>query len=269
MNNTGNIIAGLRKEAGFTQEQLANMIGVSAQTVSKWETGITMPDIMLLPIIADVFDTDIDYLFGREDKAKQSKIAKENVHEAAYDAVLELLQRFFYSTGADPEISEAELKKRALEKRERIKNEPSTQTMVLSNVEGNGVFVDRDIALCFNKNKNEIEGLFDDEAAWSVIKRFADGRTREVYKFILDNRGRSFTASFIAAKCGIEIQLAERALDNLLRMSLISRNDVDSDDGIIYVYSAWGTHKLLLVYSMLSIASRLGNYVESYRGFMG
>ena len=58
MNNMGEIIAKLRKDAGFTQEQLANMIGVSAQTVSKWETGTTMPDIMLLPIIADVFNTD-------------------------------------------------------------------------------------------------------------------------------------------------------------------------------------------------------------------
>lgn len=41
MNNMNEIIAKLRKDAGLTQEQLANMIGVSAQTVSKWETGVS------------------------------------------------------------------------------------------------------------------------------------------------------------------------------------------------------------------------------------
>lgn len=62
MKDMGEIIAKLRKGAGFTQEKLAAMVGVSSQTVSKWETGTTMPDILLLPIIADVFDVDIDSL---------------------------------------------------------------------------------------------------------------------------------------------------------------------------------------------------------------
>ena len=41
MKSMGEIIAKLRKDAGLTQEQLANMIGVSSQTVSKWETGVS------------------------------------------------------------------------------------------------------------------------------------------------------------------------------------------------------------------------------------
>jgi transcriptional regulator with XRE-family HTH domain len=49
MNSIGERIAQLRKNSGFTQEILANTLGVSPQTVSKWETGTTMPDILLLP----------------------------------------------------------------------------------------------------------------------------------------------------------------------------------------------------------------------------
>ena len=270
MNNMGEIIAKSRKEAELTQEQLANIIGVSAQTVSKWETGTTMPDIMLLPIIADVFNKDIDYLFGREEKPKYMDISKENIHEVMYNSFFEIMRHFWRVFEADFDISEAEMRSRAREARERIKNNPHSQTMVISNSEGNGVFADCDIALAFNRDKNEIEKLFDDETAWTVLKRFADGKTREVYKFILDNRVRSFTSPFISAKIGIELPTVERALNNLLCMNLISRNDVDSEDGIVYVYRAWGTHKLLLVNSMLSIASRLGNYVESYSGgFVG
>lgn len=61
----GSIIAELRKSKGATQEELGNAVGVSAQAVSKWETGGT-PDIELLPAIADYFGVSIDSLFGRD-----------------------------------------------------------------------------------------------------------------------------------------------------------------------------------------------------------
>lgn len=56
-------IKSLRLKSGMTQEQLANRIGVSAQSISKWENGISMPDISLLPFIAEVFGVSIDDLF--------------------------------------------------------------------------------------------------------------------------------------------------------------------------------------------------------------
>lgn len=58
-------IAALRRERGLTQEQLGQLVGVSAQAVSKWETGGT-PDVELLPSIADHLGVTIDTLFGRE-----------------------------------------------------------------------------------------------------------------------------------------------------------------------------------------------------------
>ena len=59
----GNKIKQLRFKSGLTQEQLAGKLGVSPQSVSKWETSITMPDITLLPIIAGEFGVTIDELF--------------------------------------------------------------------------------------------------------------------------------------------------------------------------------------------------------------
>ncbi|MBE6954141.1 MAG: helix-turn-helix transcriptional regulator, partial [Ruminococcaceae bacterium] len=56
----GKNIADLRKNSGITQEQLAETLGVSSQTISKWENEITMPDIMLLPVIAGYFDITVD-----------------------------------------------------------------------------------------------------------------------------------------------------------------------------------------------------------------
>ena len=59
----GKNIAALRKEKGWTQAQLGEQLGVSNQAISKWEKGMNLPDVMLLPQIAKVFDVTIDWLF--------------------------------------------------------------------------------------------------------------------------------------------------------------------------------------------------------------
>ena len=53
-----------RKKLNLTQEQLANRLGVSFQSVSRWENGTTYPDMEKLPEIARLFDTTIDALLG-------------------------------------------------------------------------------------------------------------------------------------------------------------------------------------------------------------
>ena len=54
----------LRKEKGYTQKKLADLMQVSAQAISKWETGQSYPDIELLPRLTDVLETNIDTLLG-------------------------------------------------------------------------------------------------------------------------------------------------------------------------------------------------------------
>ena len=64
-------IAQLRKERGLTQEQLGQMVGVSAQAVSKWEKG-GAPDVELLPALADCLGVSMDGLFSRCEDAPQN-----------------------------------------------------------------------------------------------------------------------------------------------------------------------------------------------------
>lgn len=56
----GSFIAVLRKSKGYTQRQLADMLGVSDKTVSHWERDESAPDISMLPIIADIFGVTCD-----------------------------------------------------------------------------------------------------------------------------------------------------------------------------------------------------------------
>lgn len=64
MNRISLRIADLRKRKKITQQELANSIGVSFQTISKWECGVSTPDITILPLLADYFSVSTDQLLG-------------------------------------------------------------------------------------------------------------------------------------------------------------------------------------------------------------
>ncbi len=70
----GNKIKLLRRKIGATQEQLGEKIGVSAQSISKWENGTTMPDITLLPILSCELGVTIDELFDLTAEQKLQRI---------------------------------------------------------------------------------------------------------------------------------------------------------------------------------------------------
>lgn len=57
-----------RKEAGLSQEQLAEKLSVSRSAVAKWESGKGMPDVNNLKVIAQLLDVSVDYLLDEEEK---------------------------------------------------------------------------------------------------------------------------------------------------------------------------------------------------------
>ena len=69
-------IQALRVARGITQERLAEAVGVTVQTVSRWENGVTLPDIALLPRLADYFDTTADDLLGMTRGRGQPKLIR-------------------------------------------------------------------------------------------------------------------------------------------------------------------------------------------------
>lgn len=63
-----------RLQRELTQEQLADVLGVSAQAVSRWENGTTYPDITLLPTIASYFEITLDELMGMENWRSEEQL---------------------------------------------------------------------------------------------------------------------------------------------------------------------------------------------------
>lgn len=74
--NIGKKIKDLRQENNLTQEELANDLGVSFQAVSRWENGMSYPDIEILPILANMFDITVDDLLEVDVHKKEKEIKK-------------------------------------------------------------------------------------------------------------------------------------------------------------------------------------------------
>ncbi len=99
--NIGENIRKYRKQKDMTQEQLADRLGVSYQSVSRWENGATYPDLELLPSITEMFGITVDELMGMPDvnKKKQAErvfdeLRRECMKWDHYDAehIVELIR---------------------------------------------------------------------------------------------------------------------------------------------------------------------------------
>lgn len=124
----GDKIAELRKQKNMTQETLGKMIGVSAQSISKWENNTTMPDIMLLPIIAEVFDVSIDTLFDKNEKC-DTTIPLNHMVDVAYEEFLETMQKIWNSLG-EKNFSQSQLIEAAKVTKQYLNENSDSQTVI-------------------------------------------------------------------------------------------------------------------------------------------
>ena len=103
----GQIIKDLRKKNGFTQEELAERLGVTYQAVSKWENDTGMPDISQVVPLASIFGVSTDVLFGIADTTENEEALKIVQHAGsiekygeietylnAYDVLLDGLKKY-------------------------------------------------------------------------------------------------------------------------------------------------------------------------------
>ena len=91
----GKNIAKYRKAKGFTQEELGTKLGVTNQAVSKWESEVSMPDIMLLPEIATVLNITLDDLYGIAKEPESISVSADDFPSFCQQKLIEL---FYYNT---------------------------------------------------------------------------------------------------------------------------------------------------------------------------
>lgn len=78
--SVGERISNLRKELNLSQGQLAGALGITRQAVSKWENDLAVPDVLKMIQLADILDTDIEYLSsGRRSFARRPPVVLNEV----------------------------------------------------------------------------------------------------------------------------------------------------------------------------------------------
>ena len=92
----------VRMQAGLTQEQVAEKIMVSRQTVSNWENGKSLPDIVSIMSLSDLYQISIDELLKgdkrmKEKMEKDANIAKANKRVILTTAIITLVVGIIYS----------------------------------------------------------------------------------------------------------------------------------------------------------------------------
>ncbi|MBR4026226.1 MAG: helix-turn-helix transcriptional regulator [Lachnospiraceae bacterium] len=93
-------LVSLRRKRGITQEVIADFLGVTKASVSKWETGLSLPDILQLPKLASYYDISIDELMGYEAQLSEEEIKKyyemfsKDFATKNFDEVIEEIRNF-------------------------------------------------------------------------------------------------------------------------------------------------------------------------------
>lgn len=271
MNTIGESIAALRKKKEMTQEALAAELGVSAQSVSKWENGTNMPDILLLPILADTFGVSIDVLYGRD--SKEDGLELPDVFENCCDTVLELIGSGFYKL-SKRNLSN-ELEQNPVSAETYIERHKAYCKYAYDGVMRSAI-IQKDSILYYHHKFGGLlirrpdkgwASLFSDEEAIKIIKLLADDRVRAVITELIDSRKTVFTISGICKKCGIE-QSAE-LIKRLEDLNLFLTKSIIVDDGEVDIYELYNSDRLFLIFSLLACAKEYAEYQSSYYGYSG
>ncbi len=262
--NLNKNIAYYRKLCGYTQEQLAERIGVTAQSVSKWENELSNPDISILPDLAKALGVDINSLF--EEVPDAPKVVKlSELPNLCYDALISLFAKaqFTFYHGDKKILTNEKLNKRI----ESLKTdfdfplpkcayaidegEPEHGSVFLSDALS---FIDR------SYGDSDSSLLFDLDKAGELLSVLGDKNARKVLKAIYEkwiSEGENAT-SFSPQMLSKVTSLTEDAIINatikLRHVGLLDEVEKIQRDGFKKEYCALYPKDFIFVIAILRLA---------------
>ena len=235
-------ITRLRKERGLTQEQLGQLVGVSAQAVSKWEKG-GAPDVELLPVLADCLGVSIDALFGRAQWLLSMPIEKR------FSALFEMLAvsspylgSNLMGSGIIPAISV-----QSTCYIDNIVPTPSTERPTcwlrayVSSEEGLALGVlaeDFPLFLLMPEPPNGYQSnLPDPERCRKLFAALALPGALEILLHLHGRDSSFYHPSAIAKQTGLPLDVVLAALPRMADCELLKKKDLELEDGPTQVYT--------------------------------
>lgn len=217
----GSQIALYRKLLDMTQEELGQLVGVSNQAVSKWESEVTLPDVLLLPKIVKALNITLDQLYEIEERTMQ-QITADNFPEIAFDT----LHKFFYDSSKfrfthidKSDQKQLEFQKLSLEKGKSI--------ACFSNESG-CVFINDEFSF-IDKHFKEIgeAKIFESAYFANILNKLSDCNFRKVlsyiYKHAFSNDRKNtwlFMAYVLPKECGLADEEVAKVINDMVSLKL-------------------------------------------------
>ena len=220
MNDSSTIsknIAIFRKSKGYTQERLGGILGVTNRAVSKWESGISMPDIMLLPKIAQALDITLEELYGI--KAPEERVKADDFPAFMHKKMTEL---FYTHAGGDKYFNDTSFAHIL----DAIKN---GREMTYISDTGGAVYISKD--LCFTElayKTPDSESIFKSRETASSMQKLSSPNVRKLLAYMYkasfaDNEtpNKEFLLSDIEKQCGLNEDEAFEAMEKLKAIGIV------------------------------------------------
>ncbi len=255
MKTIGTKIAELRKQKGMTQEELGALIGISAQSVSKWENEISMPDITLLPILADLFDITIDALFDKSSALPTTK--SEDIPDIAFDRILKTIHTTFKHDNFDAEFEEY---------RNEILADNNTATAFYTT--DAALFGNQNIGFIYRKSSLDSVPLLENEEIRALLTVLSDPNNCKMLRYLTETR-HAFVSASAAKKCGISKEEAEAALTAIKAYDLVQDRTVELENETVTFWERNCFHRMLHLYAILTLADFVTKRNDDYYCYKG
>ncbi|MBE5817958.1 MAG: helix-turn-helix transcriptional regulator [Clostridiales bacterium] len=258
--NVAERITHFRQLKGLTQKEVANKLGISNKTLSKWENGLSSPSINEMALMAQLFGVSTDVFLGLSDgdELARDAIFREfsTIDRATAAQKVFALSRFliaqYFSVATRESDAEIEFKRVYPNRmsdmpKYRVSTNDLFDYMVCSD--------DLNIAVMQMQNKSEFSWLFEDDVQERISRFFELLSKKDTIKVIAflhkEKCSPSFTLSYISKNTGLDETRVKEILNELSECIKCTNLKAHLTTGITDVYQFYGDG---LILSMLSLA---------------
>lgn len=256
-------IAHYRKLCGYTQEQLAQRLGVTAQSVSKWENGISSPDISLLPALAKSLSVDFNALFS-DIPHEPKKVYITELPQLCYDEVISLFLQAHRTFFGIKEVWTDEKLQESANKLKQDLDFPkcSCACMIDQGSPEHGAVFLSDAFTFIDRSYGGAESavLFDLDKAGEMLSVLGDKNVRRIlkviYKRLIENgEAETFvTPETLAQETGLTAEAVNDAAIRLRHIGLLDENEKILQSGYKKEYCALYPDDFIYVLAILRLA---------------
>ena len=250
----------LRTSHGLTQSELARKLSISNKTVSKWENGISTPDLSMLIELSKYYGISTDALLGLEDIKKKKadelinaifavgerKEAELRIFDLLRASIPKLFEHI-YKGSDDLYLNENVLPRGSKENKRYKISCPEFFEMLASTENTN-------LAIIMMRNKNNFAWMNDPKKQKEISKLFkflsSEDSLSVVYFIHSTECSESFTADYVAKNTGIEEARVTEILDDFCDLGCCHVSSAHLAEGEVKIYTSRGDGIILALISL-------------------